>query len=96
MQAGSNCTQAIPSSVFLVINDDNLLSAEVCNASDSDDIRLVENSTTIALLITLKCSYLLDYGSEYTGDLVLTTIGGSSIIQGVQFGKKSFIILQIA
>ena len=93
MQAGNDCAQAIPSSVSVVLNDDDMLPAEVCNASDSDHIRVVENVTTLTLLVTLKCSYLLGYGSEHTGNLVLKTFGGASVMPGFQFGKISSILV---
>ena len=92
MQAGKNCTQAIPSSVSLVLYDDNKLLAEVCNVSDSDHIEEDKNSTALTLLITLKCSFLSGYGSLYTGDLVLKNIGGTSTLPGISLGRHSSIL----
>ena len=95
MQAGNDCEQAIPSSAFLVLNDENedtMLPVEVCNASDSNHIQLNENSTTLTLLITLKCSSFFGYGSQYSGDLVLNNIGGTSTIPGVTFGEHPYML----
>ena len=74
MQAGNDCVQAIPSSVYLLLNDENddrILPAEVCNASDSSYIQVDDSNITLSLLITLECLSFDFNCSKHSGDLVL-------------------------
>ena len=96
MQAGNICVQAVPTSVSLVLNEDAILPEEVCHISDSNHIKVNDSSTTLTLLINLRCSPLLSYSSTHTGNLVLSTIGGTSIISGIEFSKYESILTCIS
>ena len=88
-QAGISCGQAIPSSAFLVVNDEEM-TLDTCNMT-SDDIQVEKNLNMLTLVITLNCSLLPTTGSIYVGYLDLVNVGGSYMLPGIQFGKCSSI-----